>query len=219
MSRLCPIRAVLLGFALNATMLPAAVDAYRPVDTQTSGRPLPAAEAIGRLRVPEGFKLTLAAAGRDRLRRPRPALGRGEFFLQRLRFHGRKTRPHRDLRRSRRRRGARWHSRGASRRLDSCPTSTTRCRPTAGKPIANSKFTFTTVISKSASRRIPRICRRAHRIISLLKLRPLGAHQRQSARCNRPGWSHRRPALPAASTTHSGWRRHANTPATKWARQ
>ena len=60
MSRPRPVRAVLLGLGLGAAAL--AADAYRPVDTQTSGRPLPAAEAIGRLRVPEGFKLTLAAA-------------------------------------------------------------------------------------------------------------------------------------------------------------
>lgn len=38
---------------------------FRPTDTQTSGQPLDPAEALRRMRVPEGFKVTLAAAEPD----------------------------------------------------------------------------------------------------------------------------------------------------------
>jgi putative membrane-bound dehydrogenase-like protein len=38
---------------------------YRPVDTQTTGQPLPAREAMKHLKLPDGFKLTLATAEPD----------------------------------------------------------------------------------------------------------------------------------------------------------
>ncbi|HRE84114.1 MAG TPA: hypothetical protein PLN52_23925 [Opitutaceae bacterium] len=39
--------------------------AFQPVDTQTTGQPLAPPEALARLRVPEGFRVTLAAAEPD----------------------------------------------------------------------------------------------------------------------------------------------------------
>jgi len=39
-----------------------AADGGRPVDTQPAGQPLPAREAAGRIKVPAGFRVTLAAA-------------------------------------------------------------------------------------------------------------------------------------------------------------
>ncbi|MES2692101.1 MAG: PVC-type heme-binding CxxCH protein [Verrucomicrobiota bacterium] len=52
--------AVLAGATLSS-----GAEAYRPVDTQTSGQPLPPRDAFARLRLPEGFTLTLAAAEPD----------------------------------------------------------------------------------------------------------------------------------------------------------
>src|SRR5688500_13911839 len=49
----------ILGSALGAQ------PAFQPVDTQTSGQPLTARESLSRLRLPGGFKLTLAAAEPD----------------------------------------------------------------------------------------------------------------------------------------------------------
>jgi len=52
--------------AVSAAITPAdASEPYRPVDTQTSGQPLSTAEALTLMRVPEGFKVTLAAAEPD----------------------------------------------------------------------------------------------------------------------------------------------------------
>ncbi len=55
-----------IQFALGALLatLPVAwaADSYQPVDTQTSGQPLAPAEALARMRLPPGFKVTLAAA-------------------------------------------------------------------------------------------------------------------------------------------------------------
>ena len=63
-----PIRRLLVygwavGLALTATT--SAADNYRPKDTQPAGQPLPPTEAAGRLRVPPGFRVTLAAAEPD----------------------------------------------------------------------------------------------------------------------------------------------------------
>lgn len=42
-----------------------AAEAWRPVDTQPAGQPLPAREAAGRIKAPPGFRVTLAAAEPD----------------------------------------------------------------------------------------------------------------------------------------------------------
>ncbi|MSU73349.1 MAG: hypothetical protein EXS43_13590 [Opitutus sp.] len=65
MSRPRSCRAVLFCLVIGATALPAADTFYRPVDTQGSGQPLPAQAAVQRLRLPEGFQLTLAASEPD----------------------------------------------------------------------------------------------------------------------------------------------------------
>lgn len=60
------VKSLFLSFVLLCGSLPAAAaESYRPVDTQTSGQPQPPREAQARLRLPEGFKLTLAAAEPD----------------------------------------------------------------------------------------------------------------------------------------------------------
>ncbi|MSU50715.1 MAG: c-type cytochrome [Opitutus sp.] len=65
-SHLARIVTLLAGLMLGAA---SAAEPYRPVDTQTSGQPLPAQEALARMRLSEGFKITLAAAEPD-IRQP-----------------------------------------------------------------------------------------------------------------------------------------------------
>src|SRR5688572_3023334 len=66
---------LLAGMAMMGAMLGSALGAqpaFQPVDTQTSGQPPSARESMSRLRLPDGFKLTLAA-GEPEVRQP-PAL-------------------------------------------------------------------------------------------------------------------------------------------------
>lgn len=57
--------AVGVSAALILTAFTTAADAFRPLDTQRFGQPLAPAEAAKRLRVPDGFRVTLAAAEPD----------------------------------------------------------------------------------------------------------------------------------------------------------
>lgn len=54
-----------IGIGVLLAAAGGAQTAFQPIDTQTSGKPLAARESMSRLRLPEGFKLTLAAAEPD----------------------------------------------------------------------------------------------------------------------------------------------------------